>query len=266
MIPRTRAATARLAVLCALIAAPAVPARAQTVAYTLSTGAELRTGCFVPPCVCGPIQMPMTGSMALVRKAPDAQFAHYDVVGVSWVVQYPAGFVTVTGSGSYRVGGSGTVQQQLVLDLSLGGAPIKHFDSGLVPGGSDFPRLDVAVSLYAQTPCIDTLLRVRAGPGGGFLDVTGGGVILQSLVPNPFRFATRLAFTVRDAGPVRLSVHDPAGRCVRTLVDGVPLEAGPHAVVWDGRSSDGRACPAGRYFVRVRAGDRTEQVGVVRLR
>jgi hypothetical protein len=265
MIPRTSAAAARLAIMCSVVACLALPARGQTVAYTLSTGAEFRTGCFAPPCVCGPIQMPMTGTLALVRKPSDPHFAHYDVIGVNWLVQFPEGFVSITGSGTYRVGGTGTVQQQLALDLSVGGAPVRHFDSGLVPGGDDFPRLDADISLYGQTPCIDTLLRVRAGPGGT-TDVAGGGVSLGSLVPNPFRGATRLAFTLRDAADVRLTVLDAAGRRVRTLVDGDHLAAGPHTVLWDGRGADGRACAAGHYYVRVQAGGGTERVSVIKLR
>jgi hypothetical protein len=267
MIPRTGADAARPAILCALAVASflAAPAPAQDSGYSLSPGSEYRTGCFAPPCTCAPIQLAMTGSMALVRTAPTPKFANYDVVGVHWVVQFPEDLVDITGSGTYRVGGTGTLQQQLVLDLSVGGGPIRHFDSGLVPGGADFPRLNVDVSLRGQTPCIDTLLRVRAGPTGT-ADVGPVSLILQPLVPNPFRSGTRLAFTVREAGSVRLSVHDAAGRCVRTLVDGDRLEAGAHAVVWDGCASDGRACAAGRYFVRVRAGGRTERVSVVRLK
>jgi len=265
MIPRTSAAAARLAILSSLVAGLALPARAQTVAYTLSTGAEFRTGCFTPPCVCGPVQLPMTGTLALVRKASDTHFAHYDVIGVNWQVQFNEGFVSITGSGTYRVGGTGTVQQQLALDLSVGGAPVRHFDSGLVTGGDDFPRLDADISLYGQTPCIDTLLRVRAGPGGT-TDVATTGVSLGALVPNPFRGATRLVFTLRDPADVRLIVVDAAGRRVRTLVDGDLLAAGPHTVLWDGRGADGRACAAGHYFVRVQAGGRTERVGVVKLR
>ena len=220
MIPRT---ATRLALMWALGAALAVPTRAQTTAYTLSAGAEYRTGCFAPPCTCGPIQLPMTGTMALVRKPDSAQFANYDVIGVVWRVQFNDAVLSITGSGTYRVGGTGTLRQQLTLDLSVGGGPVRHFDSGLVAGGGNFPRLDVGISLHGQTPCADTLLIVRAGPGGT-TDVAGGGVSVQSLAPNPFRTGTRLLFTVSEAGPVRLSIHDAAGRCVRTLVAGDPLE------------------------------------------
>jgi len=272
MIPRTRAALVRLAVMACLNAcAPAfiaywAPAGAQTVAYTLSPGAEFRTGCFAIPCVCGPIQLPMTGTFALVRKAPLLNFARYDVIAVFWEVQVAAQSVFAVGSGTYRVGGTGPVQQQLTLDLSIAGGPVRHFDSGLIAGGGDFPRLDVDVSLHGQVACIDTVLRVRAGPGGATAGVGTSAVSLGSLAPNPFRTLTRLEFSLHDAGPVRVSVHDAAGRCLRTLAAGAWRAAGPQAVDWDGLRDDGRACAPGCYFIRVQAGGRTERTSVVKLR
>ncbi|HXS82771.1 MAG TPA: FlgD immunoglobulin-like domain containing protein [Methylomirabilota bacterium] len=271
MIPRTRAALVRLAIMscvnaCALAFALAAPAGAQTVAYTLSAGAEFRTGCFAPPCTCGPIQLPMTGSFALVRKAPDLGFARYDVVSVLWQVQISDKTVFAVGSGTFRVGGTGTMQQQLTLDLSFGGGPVRHFDSGLVAGGGGFPRLDVDVSLHGQLACADTVLRVRAGPGGATAGVGTYAVSLGSLAPNPFGAITRLQFSLHDAGPVRVSVHDAAGRCLRTLADGAWREAGPNAVDWDGRRDDGLACAPGCYFIRVQAGGRSERTSVIKLR
>jgi flagellar hook capping protein FlgD len=250
---------------CALLAWGAAPACAQAVAYTLSPGAEFRTGCFTVPCVCAPVQNAMTGTFALVRQPADAQFAHFDVVVVNWVVQFPQGDVPITGSGTYRVGGAGIVQQQLSLDLKVGSGVVKHFDSGLVAGGGDFPRLDVEISLHGKTPCVDTVLLVRAGPGGT-TGVGSSAVSLGSLARNPFRALTRLEFSLHDAGRVRVSVHDAAGRRLRTLADGVWLGAGPHALDWDGRRDDGRACAPGRYFVRVQAGGRIERTTVVKLR
>lgn len=266
MILRTWAAATRLAIPWALGAILAAPAGAQEVGYALSTGSEFRTGCFTPPCTCGPVQNAMTGGFELVHKPPTPPFARYDVIAVYWVVQFPQGFVTITGSGTYRVGGTGTAQQQLSLDLSVGGAPVRHFDSGLVPGGRDFPRVEAAISLYGQIPCADTVLLVRAGPQGATLGVGTSGLSVRALAPNPFRATARLGFTLREGGPVRITVHDPAGRRLRTLVDGDWLAAGEHAVVWDGRREDGRPSAAGQYFLRVQASGRSEQASVVKLR
>ena len=170
MIPRTSAVAARLALAWALVACPAPPAVAQAIGYSLSLGSEFRTGCLDPPCPCGPVQNSMTGTFALVRQPPTPPFTTYDVVGLHWVTQFPVGVVTITGTGTYRVGVSGIAKQQLSLDLVIGGGPVRHFDSGLIPGGADFPRIEVDVSLYGEKACVDTILRVRAGEGGGTLD------------------------------------------------------------------------------------------------
>ena len=267
MIPRTKAAAARLACAWALVAVlPAAPASAQAVGYTLSPGSALHTGCFDPPCTCGPVQNAMTGTFALIRRPPTPPFATYDVVGVFWQVQFPVGLVNVTGSGTYRVGGTGVIQQQLALDLVIGNGPVRHFDSGLVPGGTNFPRIEADISLYGELACADTVLHVRAGPGGSTLDVTGPGLSLGPLAPNPFRATTRLAFTLREDGPVRVSVLDPAGRNLRTLADGDWLAAGAHAVEWDGRRDDGRVTAPGLYFLLVRTPGRSARASVIRLR
>lgn len=268
MIPRMSAVAARAALAWVLMACAAAPAAAQVIGYSLSSGSELRTGCFDTPCPCGPVQNAMTGTFALIRRPPTPPFTTYDVVGVHWVVQFPLplGLVTITGSGSYRVGGSGTVQQQLSLDLVTGGGPVRHFDSGLVPGGADFPRIEVDLSLHGEVACADTMLRVRAGTGDVTLDAGAPALTLAPLAPNPFRAGTRLMFTLNQDGPVRATVHDAAGRCVRTLADGDWLAAGAHAMEWDGRGEDARPTAPGLYFLLVQAPGGARRASVIKLR
>jgi hypothetical protein len=64
--------------------------------------------------------------------------------------------------------------------------------------------------------------------------------------PNPFRPSTRIDFSLAVPADIRIAVFDVAGREVTRLVDG-RIEAGDHAVEWDGRSKDGRRAPAGVY-------------------
>jgi len=82
---------------------------------------------------------------------------------------------------------------------------------------------------------------------------TAAAVRLAPAVPNPFNPATTLSFSLPDAAPVRLSIIDPAGRLVRTLLDGVQA-SGRHTIVWDGRDQEGRGVASGIYFARL-AGD-----------
>jgi flagellar hook assembly protein FlgD len=81
---------------------------------------------------------------------------------------------------------------------------------------------------------------------------------LHQNAPNPFRPATTIRFDLPRRGPVSLRVYDVAGRLVRSLVDGSPLEAGRHEAVWDGRNESGRSVGAGLYFYRLQAGSLSE--------
>ncbi len=75
--------------------------------------------------------------------------------------------------------------------------------------------------------------------------------------PNPLVRSAELSFALSPraaAEPVRLTVVDPAGRLVRTLVAG-RLDAGSHRFAWDGRDETGRSMPSGIYFARLDTAD-----------
>jgi len=83
--------------------------------------------------------------------------------------------------------------------------------------------------------------------------------------PNPFRGATELAYTLASDADVRLEVFDLAGRRVRTLQSG-RVTAGTHRAAWDGRDDRGASLAAGVYMARLRRGDASETIRVMRLR
>jgi hypothetical protein len=87
---------------------------------------------------------------------------------------------------------------------------------------------------------------------------------LRVLGPNPFRSAVALRLDMRQAGPAHVSVHDAAGRLVRTLANGA-YPAGSHALQWDGLDDAGRALPAGLYFVSAEAAGTRAAGRVVKL-
>ncbi len=68
--------------------------------------------------------------------------------------------------------------------------------------------------------------------------------------PNPSSSHAFIHFTLGADGPVRASVHDIAGRRVRSICD-FNFAAGSHEIFWDGNDDDGRAAPAGIYLVRI---------------
>ncbi len=53
------------------------------------------------------------------------------------------------------------------------------------------------------------------------------------------------------------AVFDLRGRRVATLLDGVALAAGEHALAWNGRDAHGRRAAGGAYALRVVADGRT---------
>lgn len=79
----------------------------------------------------------------------------------------------------------------------------------------------------------------------------GAGVArLEPPRPNPARAGVTLGFRLPRAGRTMLAVADVQGRRVRTLLDG-HLEAGGHALAWDGRDDTGRHVAEGLYFARL---------------
>jgi hypothetical protein len=84
----------------------------------------------------------------------------------------------------------------------------------------------------------------------------GGPVSLPPRVwasPNPFRGSGEIAFDLPKGARVELTVHDLAGRLVRTLVVG-ETSAGHHSVRWDGKDVLGRSVASGVYLYTLRAG------------
>jgi hypothetical protein len=91
------------------------------------------------------------------------------------------------------------------------------------------------------------------GTGTPVPDPLPRAVALSPAMPNPFNPRTELSFAVPAPGPVRITIHDLAGRCVATLVDET-RPAGIHHVTWDGAAADGSRLPSGTYFARLVAG------------
>lgn len=106
------------------------------------------------------------------------------------------------------------------------------------------------VSVFGFEPeMIKAATRVSAPP----LEA-GSQVRALSVVPNPAR--ATLAFTYELARPstVDLSIFDPAGRKVATIVSGRG-EAGAHSARWDGRDAGGARVAPGVYFGRLTGSD-----------
>src|SRR5262245_14736789 len=179
----------------ALLATLAIPrpATAQVldpIQYSLFASSELAFGC-MGPCACpvfftGPLQ----GTFTFYRTSVDPLFTHYALLNIFW--QYPVPgdpghkFATVTGHGTYDLGGEVAIMQRMQLDLVTDGVLEQHFDSGLVPARGIFPAIDVEVRVRVNV-CIDSVLHVVAGPQGTESVGAGGPGLRLSATPNPTR-------------------------------------------------------------------------------
>src|SRR5947208_1116903 len=146
------------------IGAVSTPASAQTgTLYRLNEDSTFQQGCF-PPCLCPiMISVPVKGTFVLTPTGFDGLFITYAVTDVNWLVSTGGSNTTATGSGTYKIGGEFALQQQLSLDLQVGGDKVQHFDSGLVTGPAPFPDIKVTISVNGQQ-CFDTVFEASASP------------------------------------------------------------------------------------------------------
>lgn len=99
---------------------------------------------------------------------------------------------------------------------------------------------------------------IRVCPVGAGTSEVGGPELpaelaaLMQNAPNPVATGTNIRFELVRTSVARLTVHDVAGRLVRTLASG-QLERGGHDILWDCRDDGGRRVPAGIYHYRVEA-------------
>ena len=83
-----------------------------------------------------------------------------------------------------------------------------------------------------------------------------GTLALAAIQPNPIRDASTFAFTLTRPGAATLDLFDIGGR--RLMSWRWPsLEAGAHAVAWDGRTTTGARAAAGAVLVRLSAEGRS---------
>jgi subtilisin family serine protease len=82
--------------------------------------------------------------------------------------------------------------------------------------------------------------------------------------PNPSAGLTGLEFALARPSHVRVEVFDATGRLVRSLLD-ADRAAGPLQVTWNGADASGVRATAGVYFARIRTGEATRTVRLVRL-
>jgi hypothetical protein len=79
----------------------------------------------------------------------------------------------------------------------------------------------------------------------------GPGAPSWVVAPNPFHAATEVRLNLARSEALTVTIHDAAGRLVRTLARGALFEAGVRSLGWDGRDQAGSPVRSGVYFCRV---------------
>jgi 3',5'-cyclic AMP phosphodiesterase CpdA len=140
---------------------------------------------------------------------------------------------------------------------------------GLVTGGPDHTLLD-----RTAEPGVMYTYRLGAVDLDGREEIVGEArgargpaprFAIGRPAPSPFEGSTVLAFTLDRARRVRVTIADLQGRVVRVLED-ASLDAGPHALRWDGRDDGGRPVASGIYFAIVNADGTVARTRIARLR
>jgi len=172
------------------------------------------------------------------------------------------GIITDTGTpGIYGLTGSAARMSQLVGNLNAGS--LYHWRVRILGDSPDFPHSRWLTAAFNSPTEAD----VRIAPTQSAVEDANPAprvdrFLLQAATPNPFSNATRLAYTLRERGVVRLAVYDVAGREVTMLADQVQT-AGDYTRTWDGRDASGQKLSTGVYFVRLQFGAEVEARKVV---
>jgi len=188
---------------------------------------------------------------------------HFDVTepyagipGAEAVVDY------VKQDSSTRPAGVAYTHQTLGYQTINLGFGMEFMMDGMLPGGYYNTGMEDRADLmgnimtyFGQTP---------SGPGTGVVD--GRKNELSHAYPNPFNPVTKIAYSVKESGPVTIAVYNVAGKIVRTLLD-TEVDAGAQGfVVWNGANDGGERCASGVYFYRINAAGFSESRKMIMLK
>lgn len=133
-----------------------------------------------------------------------------------------------------------------------------------VEGEHDFklPGLRLAVKREGMTDdfnftvnnAVEAMTFRQLDPGSpvvtSFEEARPARYFLYPASPNPFNATTTIRYELAERANVRLDIFNIAGQRVRTLVD-TAMDAGRHAVLWDGDDDAGNPVGSGTYLSRL---------------
>jgi hypothetical protein len=206
------------------------------------------------------IIFPMSGSgNAALIYSPTTEINFDDVEALTTV---SADFV-LRNLGNIDLSGMISVPTGFVLSQNGNDLPSDY--NYLIPGGGNaiftisytvpnpavnYDGVIIITSNDANNPAFMLPIHVTAGVPNDDPGATPYITKLEGNYPNPFNPETAIRFSLKEAGPVRVSIYNLKGQLVRTLVNG-NLNAGPHNLVWNGKDDNNRAVSSGIYMYRM---------------
>ena len=153
-------------------------------------------------------------------------------------------------------------------DVDLGAGETQVVESAWTVGSELTHHLRVKVApLPTEEIVANNELLLDVNLGEGIVGVGDPGAKVLSFAPakpNPFSGRVAFRFTLPQTGPVALDVFDLAGRHLKSW-RWTSLQAGDHAVEWNGRTEHGHVAPAGAVLLRLSAMGRTLTQKAVRI-
>ncbi len=189
---------------------------------------------------------------------------------------YLLGQVDLPGSYSYDLAKSGNylyLANNSPYNGSMYVVDVTSCSSPRVIGGADMPEFNYASGIAESDGSVYV-----AALGAGLQiwpaqcttsDAAEGSASSAALglrvFPNPAFGSAAIRLTTPQAGPVRLTVYDAAGRRIRGLEQAF-VPAGIRDIAWDGRDERGRLVAPGIYLVRANCGAKIANTRVTLLR
>ncbi len=128
-----------------------------------------------------------------------------------------------------------------------------YLDQGLLPATTYYYRIRSenweASSSFTESVSAGTLVSVANSEPGRLPNY-----VLNQNYPNPFNPATKLSYSLREAGQVKLEIFNIAGQRIATLVNEFQ-QAGDHETTWNTVGAAADHSVSGIFFARLRVGE-----------
>ena len=160
-----------------------------------------------------------------------------------------------------------------IIDPSTGAVIFEFPDNGVYQFGwlGDFDNdgiLELSVSYYLGTGSTQNIIYstgviISTLPDGE--KYLPRNFHLSQNYPNPFNPSTKIQFSVKEQGSIKLIIYNELGEKVKTLVDEWK-PAGEYVITWDGTNNYGNTVTSGKYFYQLQFGKNSATMKMVLLR